>query len=42
MSAHHLRVGQLVTTSGPDTLVYRCPTYTRSSTCAIVVAVDEY
>lgn len=41
MTAHQLRVGQLVSASDPVTLADLCPTYTRS-THAIVVAVDEH
>ncbi len=41
MTAHQLRVGQLVSASDPATLADLCPTYTRS-THAIVVAVDEH
>lgn len=42
MTAHQLRVGQLVSASDPATLADLCPTYTRRSTHAIVVAVDEH
>lgn len=42
MTAHHFRVGQLVSAADPATLADLCPTYTRRSTHAIVVAVDEH
>jgi len=42
MTAHQLRVGQLVSASDPATLADLCPTYTFRSTHAIVVAVDEH